>query len=99
LDQRGDLRADQEDLAITDIRIGVGHVAATGADRLDLPALQHQAGFDPIFQVEFVARALVQRDGFVGRPALCFILALFLAHFRIVSDSGAPRTLSVSVSP
>ena len=73
-DQRRDLRAEQEHLAARDDRVGFADVGAAGADRLQLPALQGQAGLEALLEVVLVARALVQGDG-AAAGALAFILA------------------------
>src|SRR5690606_37594936 len=76
-DQRGDLGAEQEQLAVADHRVGLADVGAAGADGLQLPALQRKAGLEAVLQVVLMARALVQRD---GAAAFCLILACLLAH-------------------
>src|SRR5690606_39725476 len=87
-DQRRDLRAEQEQLAAADDRVALGDVGAPGADRLQLPALQRQAGLQALLQVVLVARTLVQRH---GPAALCLILvAILLAHGGIVAVCRVP---------
>ena len=63
LDQRCDARAEQEDLAVLDHRVAFADVGATGADSLQFPALQGQAGLVAGFEVVLVLGTLGQRDG------------------------------------
>src|SRR5690606_33132745 len=98
LDQRGDLRAHQVQFAVLDVGVAVGEVGAAGADRLDLPALQRQPGFEAFDQVVFEAGTLVEGDGPVrrrGLRVLCLIIGRFLAHSSIVAEIGRPQTPQV----
>src|SRR5690606_13631331 len=88
LDQRRDLRAVQEQLAIAHHRVAFADVRAAGANRLELPALQRHSRLEALVELVIVARAPVQRDGPV---AVCLILAALLAHSAIVPEAGHPR--------
>jgi hypothetical protein len=93
LDQRRELGADQEQLAMLDQGVTVGDVGAAGADRLQLPALEGQAGLVPLLQVVFVPGAFVQGNGLGDRRALARLVAclcLILADFLLAHSSYCP---------
>jgi hypothetical protein len=54
--------ADQEELAVANQHIAIGQLHLSGADSLDLPALQHQPGLVGLFDVVFEPCAAVFRN-------------------------------------
>jgi len=62
-----DAAADQMQLAVADHHIAVGELHLAGADRLDLPALQHDAGLEAFLDVVLESGAAVLGDRGHGR--------------------------------
>jgi hypothetical protein len=62
-EQRADVRADQPQRALLDDHVGLADLRAAGADRLDLPALEHEAGFVALFDEVIEARLAILDDG------------------------------------
>src|SRR5207342_3331404 len=58
----GDVRADQENLAVAQLRKGLADVAASVAQRLDLGPLERDARLHPFEDVEVVPRLTVLGD-------------------------------------
>src|SRR5690606_2876429 len=97
LAQGGDAGAEQEHLAIANHGIAFTDVGAAGADPLELPPLQGEAGFEAILQVVLMAGSLVERDGPAGGLSLILaaLVSLVLRHPPIVSDPSRWAYLKV----
>ena len=70
-----DLGPEQEQLAAVDYRVAVAEVDPAGAQALDLPTFQDQAGFQAFFDVVFVTGPFVQ-----GNRAAATFLAGLVGH-------------------
>jgi hypothetical protein len=67
--QRIDAAADHEQLAVADVHVAVGQLHLAGADGLDLPAREHDAGLEGLLDVVFMAGAAVLGNvGHAGGP-------------------------------
>src|SRR5687767_1328959 len=84
--ERRDLRAEQEDLAVLDDRVGLGELHASLAQALDLPAFEHDAALEALVDVVLVPGALVERDRAAG--VVLFLLG-FVHLARILADYRA----------
>jgi hypothetical protein len=71
--QRVDLAADQEQLAIADDHIAVGQLHLALAQRLDLPAFQHDAGLEALLEEIIEGGLLVVGDAGFGRGSVGFL--------------------------
>ena len=64
--QRVDGAAEDEGFTIFDGDVALLDVEMPGSQRLDFPALQHDAGFVALFDKIIVSRFFIQRDGAAG---------------------------------
>src|SRR5262249_35355584 len=71
-----DVRADQPELAVADVGVRLGQARPAVAERLDLRALEHDPGLDPVQELIVVPRTTVVDDGLLallpghGRPSV-----------------------------
>jgi hypothetical protein len=61
--QRGDQAAEQKGLAVLEQHVAFAELDLAGPERLDFPALQRNAGLDPLIKVVLEAGPLVERNG------------------------------------
>ena len=60
--ERGDVRANQEGFGIAQVDVSLGQLRSTGAHRFDFPALEDEAGFEPLFDEIVKSRPAVFRN-------------------------------------
>jgi len=78
--QRGDMRTEQVNFAVLDDCVAFRQVAAPGAQALDFPALQRQAGLEVVLDEIIVTSLAI--DG--NRPVILLFGILFSGHRGVV---------------
>ena len=73
--QRRDMRPDQPELPLAHENVGVAELDPPGADGLDLPALEGEAGLEPLLDEVIVECFSILGDGHEGAPARAVIVA------------------------
>src|SRR5690606_25995377 len=84
--QRRDVRADQEKLGVADHDVAFLQLGAAGANGLDLPAFEDEAGFETLLD-EVIVEGL-----FVLGDAHLYNSRRFRAFRRVRADSAQPMT-------
>lgn len=73
------MASDQEDFTMADDDVGLFDLRASGADRLDLPTLQSDSGFESLLDEVIVEGLFVLDDAHEGRGDERRILAAWVA--------------------